>query len=89
MNPIEKSVFELPAEEKVKLICALFESVEQDLLNEKYPVSPEDIIEIQKRLDEYHRDGEKGETWEVVKARILAKLDKEYDETEIRVKHGV
>jgi putative addiction module component (TIGR02574 family) len=79
----EKPVFELPADERIKLILALWTSVEQEALNEAYPVSEEDIIEIQKRYDEYLKDGERGETWEVVKARILSKFGKEYDETEL------
>ena len=82
MRSWEQQVFELPAEEKIKLIRALWESVEQEVLNEQYPVSEDVIIEMQKRYDEYLRDGERGETWEVVKARILAKLEKEYGETE-------
>jgi len=82
MIPWEQTVFELPAEEKIKLILALWTSVEQEALNEAYPVSEENIIEIQKRYDEYLKDGERGETWEVVKARILGKLEREYDETE-------
>ncbi|MFI5264694.1 MAG: addiction module protein [Candidatus Kapaibacterium sp.] len=84
MRPWEQSVFELPAEEKIKLIRALWASVESEVLGEKYPVPEEDIIEIKKRMDEYLRDGDPGETWDVVKARILAKLDREYDETESR-----
>ena len=82
MRQWEQTVFELPAEEKIKLIRALWDSVESEVANERYPVSEEDIIEIRKRMDEYLRDGERGDTWEVVKARILAKLEKEYDETE-------
>jgi len=34
MRPWEQTIFELPAEEKIKLIRALWESVEQDVLNE-------------------------------------------------------
>jgi putative addiction module component (TIGR02574 family) len=39
---------------------------------EKLPLSDATKTELQRSLDEYRRTGDKGDTWDVVKERILA-----------------
>ncbi len=61
----------LPFEEKLQLVWDLWDSIHEDV--SKIPVSKATIEEMERRLEEYRRDGDKGETWDVVRKRIESK----------------
>ncbi len=64
------AVANLNVNEKLDLLWELWDSLRADEAN--IPVSEKDKKEVQRTLDEYRRTGKKGDTWNVVKARILA-----------------
>ena len=71
MTALAQSLSTLPIEEKLQLVWDLWDSITDQ---SKIPVKAEDIQEMERRLDEYESDGDKGETWEVVRERIRARL---------------
>jgi putative addiction module component (TIGR02574 family) len=71
MTALAQSLSTLPIEEKLQLVWDLWDSITDQ---SKIPVKAEDIEEMERRLDEYESDGDKGETWEVVRERIRARL---------------
>ena len=69
MSPIVQSLISLPYEEKLRLLWDLWDSMSSE--HEKRPLSEAVKKELQESLDEYRRTGQKGDSWDVVKARIL------------------
>jgi putative addiction module component (TIGR02574 family) len=72
MTALAQSLMTLPFEEKVQLVFDLWDSIHME--KSKIPVPEADLAEMERRLDEYLKDGDKGETWEVVRASISKKL---------------
>lgn len=72
MSPIAQSLTALPFEEKLQLVWDLWNSISHDAAN--LPVSESDKAEMRRRLEAYQRDGDKGDSWEVVRKRIESKL---------------
>jgi putative addiction module component (TIGR02574 family) len=72
MTALAQSLMTLPFEEKVQLVWDLWDSIEME--KSKIPVPAADLAEMERRLDEYLKDGDKGETWEVVRTSISRKL---------------
>ena len=60
----------LPFEERLQILWGLWDSMAQE--QEKLPLSDATKTELQRSLDEYRRTGDKGDTWDVVKQRILS-----------------
>jgi len=55
--------------EKLRLVWELWDSIAEDQHN--IPLSEKNKNELKRTLDDYRRTGNKGDTWDVVKARIL------------------
>ena len=72
MSPLATQINSLPIDEKYELVYEILDSIAVD--ESKIPVSEEDRAEVMRRLEEYKRDGIKGDTWEVVRKRIESKL---------------
>ena len=60
----------LSVNEKLDLLWELWDSLRTN--ESKIPVSENHRKEVEETLDEYRRTGNKGDTWNVVKARILS-----------------
>ena len=67
---IPAAIQNLSPAEKLDLLWELWDSLRASEAD--FPVSEKDKKELQLTLDEYRRTGEKGNTWDIVKARILA-----------------
>jgi putative addiction module component (TIGR02574 family) len=59
----------LSASEKLTLLTELWEDLASN--PEDIPITPEQIAEVDRRLDEYRQNPNLGSSWEEVKARIL------------------
>jgi putative addiction module component (TIGR02574 family) len=59
----------LSASEKLTLLTELWEDLASN--PENIPITPEQIAEVDRRLDEYRQNPNLGSSWEEVKARIL------------------
>ena len=59
----------LSASEKLTLVTELWEDLASQ--PEDIPITPEQIAEVDRRLEEYRRNPSLGSSWEEVKARIL------------------
>lgn len=59
----------LTAAEKLTLISELWEDLAAD--PESIPVSPEQVAELDRRMDAYRKDPSQVTTWEKVRARLL------------------
>jgi putative addiction module component (TIGR02574 family) len=59
----------LSASDKLILITELWEDLASK--PEDIPITPEQIAEVERRLEEYRRNPGLGSSWEEVKARIL------------------
>jgi putative addiction module component (TIGR02574 family) len=59
----------LSASEKLTLITELWEDLASK--PEDIPITPEQIAEVDRRLEEYRQNPSLGSSWEEVKARIL------------------
>jgi len=70
MSPIIQELTLLPTEEKMHIVQELWDSIAAD--EAKIPVSEEDKAEIRRRLELYRRGELKTESWEVMRARIVA-----------------
>jgi putative addiction module component (TIGR02574 family) len=68
---LTNSLSQLGYQEKLQLVWELWDSLAEDTSH--MPLSEEDKTELLRRYAEYERTGEKGDTWENVKARILGK----------------
>ena len=67
---IPAAIQNLPVNEKLDLLWELWDSLRADESN--IPVLESHRKEVEESLVEYRRTGNKGDTWDVVKARILA-----------------
>ena len=72
MSPLAQQISTLSVEERLQLVWDIWDSIAADPSN--IPVNKEDLSEMERRLDEYERDGNKGDTWDVVRKRIQSKL---------------
>ena len=72
----------LPTPEKLKLIDELWESIEDDWEQHENveEESPEVIALLEERLEKYEKGEMKSYTWEEVKNRIEANLEKQRNE---------
>ena len=61
----------LSASDKLTLVTELWADLESN--PEDIPITPEQIAEVDKRLEEYRQNPGLGSSWKDVKARILAK----------------
>ena len=59
----------LSASEKLTLVTELWEDLASQ--PENIQITPEQIAEVDRRLEEYRRNPSLGSSWEEVKARIL------------------
>ena len=59
----------LSASEKLALVTELWEDLASK--PEDIPITPEQIAEVDRRLEEYRQNPGLGSSWEEVKARIL------------------
>jgi putative addiction module component (TIGR02574 family) len=59
----------LSASEKLTLLTELWEDLASN--PEDIPITPEQIAEVDRRLDEHRQNPNLGSSWEEVKARIL------------------
>jgi putative addiction module component (TIGR02574 family) len=59
----------LSASEKLTLLTELWEDLASN--PEDIPITPEQIAEVDRRLEEYRQNPNLGSSWEEVKARIL------------------
>lgn len=64
-------LLELPPDEKLSLLEELWDSLATQ--PENVPVTEAQAKELDARLEAYRRDGEKGKTWDEVKARLSGK----------------
>ena len=60
----------LSAAERIRLLDEIWETLEDD--QQAIPVTPEQAEELDRRLEDYARDGDPGTPWEEVKARWRA-----------------
>ncbi len=61
-------ILELPVSERILLAQDIWESIA--IVPEEVVLTEDQREELDRRLDEYHKDPEKGSPWEEVKARI-------------------
>jgi putative addiction module component (TIGR02574 family) len=59
----------LSPSDKLALITELWDDLASN--PEDIPITPEQIAEVDRRLEEYRKNPDLGSTWEEVKARIL------------------
>lgn len=71
MSPAMKSLLELPAEERLQLAQALWDSVEpeEEARFVKLPAWQHEIL--RQRLEDLEKNPDDGQPWEEVKAEIL------------------
>jgi putative addiction module component (TIGR02574 family) len=69
MTALAESITALPPEEQLQLVWDIWDHLASD--ESKIPLSEKVKRELDKTLAEYRRTGNKGDTWDVVKARIL------------------
>jgi len=55
--------------EKLTLVTELWDDLASN--PEDIPITPEQIAEVERRLEEYRKNSHLGSSWEEVKARIL------------------
>ena len=60
----------LSPSDKLALVTELWDDLASN--PDDIPITPEQIAEVDKRLEEYRKNPDLGTTWEQVKARILA-----------------
>jgi putative addiction module component (TIGR02574 family) len=59
----------LSPSDKLALVTELWDDLASN--PEDIPITPEQIAEVDRRLEEYRKNPDLGSTWEEVKARIL------------------
>jgi putative addiction module component (TIGR02574 family) len=59
----------LSASDKLTLVTELWNDLASN--PEDIPITPEQIAEVDRRLEEYRKNPDLGSSWEEVKARIL------------------
>jgi putative addiction module component (TIGR02574 family) len=69
---VERAALELPADERLEIATALFESVEREAAQPELPEWQRQLLDERIAADEAGTDP--GEPWETVKRRILAGL---------------
>ena len=74
MTALAQSITKLPIDERLQIIWDIWDSIEAEW--GASPVPEEDIVEMERRAEEYLRDGNPGDTWENVRKRIEARLKK-------------
>lgn len=62
-------ILELPLEDRILLVQDLWDSIAE--FPEKIKLTAEQLEELDRRLEAFHRDPEAGSPWETVKARII------------------
>ncbi|MFI5263893.1 MAG: addiction module protein [Candidatus Kapaibacterium sp.] len=72
MTALAQTISTLPVEERLQIIWDIWDSIEAEW--GPSPVPEEDIIEMERRAEEYYKDGNPGDSWDVVRKRIEAKL---------------
>ncbi len=65
-----EQIAELAAEQRLALIEALWDSMEQDDL----PITPAQAAELDRRMETYEQDAANAPPWEVVRKRIERNL---------------
>lgn len=69
----------LPNEEKLRIIDEIWESIDQDIINESLE-SEEDQV-LRERMEEYHKGSMTFRSWDEVKREIEVKLKHRRSET--------
>ncbi|RYD82647.1 MAG: addiction module protein [Verrucomicrobiaceae bacterium] len=59
----------LSPSEKLALVSELWDDLASH--PEEIPITPEQIAELDRRLEAYHKDPSQSTTWEEIRARIL------------------
>jgi putative addiction module component (TIGR02574 family) len=67
----EKDILDLSVPERIQLAQDIWDSVA--LVPEPLPLSEEEKVEIDRRLEAYHRDPNAGSPWSVVRDRIRSR----------------
>jgi len=67
-------LLKLDPEERMRAAEELFESVAADLNNE-IDLTPEQLEELDRRIEEHERDPSTAVPWEAVRAKLLAKFE--------------
>jgi putative addiction module component (TIGR02574 family) len=70
MSPLAQTISTLPVEERLQLVYDIWDTIAEDQSN--IPVSEEDKAEIRRRLELYRKGELTSDTWENVRAKILA-----------------
>jgi len=70
MTALAQTISTLPVEERLQLVWDIWDSIAEDQSN--IPVSEEDKAEIRRRLELYRKGELTSDTWENVRAKILA-----------------
>jgi putative addiction module component (TIGR02574 family) len=76
---LRDQVLQLPADERLKLMDDLWESLHPSgslRPDERFVRSDEQKAELDRRLEYHKRHPERAEPWDVVRARLWARLDK-------------
>ena len=69
-NEILDEIRKLAPEERAQLMEELYETVEGE-----FPLSEEQLKEIERRIEEHERDPSSAIPWEVVRARLWARFE--------------
>ena len=69
-HPFSRAIAKLTAEQRLMLIEALWDSLEQDDL----PVTPAQAAELDRRMETYEQDVANAQPWEAVRKRIERNL---------------
>ena len=64
-------ILELPVPERIRLVEEIWDSIAE--VPEAVPLTEEQKVELDQRLDAYREDPNGGSPWPDVKARILAR----------------
>jgi putative addiction module component (TIGR02574 family) len=59
----------LSSSEKLALVTELWDDLASNPVN--IPVTPEQIAELDRRMEDYHKDPSQTTTWDEIKTRIL------------------
>jgi putative addiction module component (TIGR02574 family) len=68
-----EDIKKLSVEERIEMVEAIWNSIEEDTIGKQLPVSAEQQEEIERRLDRYERGESKLYTWDEVIESIKGK----------------
>jgi putative addiction module component (TIGR02574 family) len=67
----KKDILELSVSERIQLVQDIWDSIAQ--VPESVSLTEEEKVEIDRRLDAYHKDPNKGSPWAMVQERIKSR----------------